>query len=376
MSLVTRSSLVGFQLTREVPPGYGGVERLVHILGESLPSSVVSLRLPNARLDPLPVCYERFSLPSLCFGRVFVPLPSLQLIRLLLSSAPIVAHLPCPTILFLTAIIRLISPKRKVVVFWHAFLHYRFSFQGLLEYLYQTLALCLARSSTVITTSPVLRRSLLRCGCRRRSVKILPCALSLEVEDSLLQLRVNPSDIRPKGRIIFIGRLNSYKRVDWLVQAIAKAPAVLELHVLGDGPDLSALERLVNSTITYPQRVFFHGQVSEKEKQRLLGICDLMVLPSDCCNEAFGIVQLEAMAAGIPSLAFNIPNSGMHWVSCLDSLDWSGSPSELSEVLQRIFNDPRLLIQLTLEARNRYDQYFSNYQWLQSLTNLQAFLRN
>ena len=373
---MTHSSPVCFQLTREVPPGYGGVERFVHIISITIPSTVFSLRSHFSRQDPLPVSYERILLPTLYLWRLFFPLPSLHLFRLLFSTVPLVAHLPCPTVLLILTLARVFRPKRKVVIFWHAFLQPADRFSGFFERIYQYLALCVARRCVVITTSTILRQSLLNRGLDSDSVQILPCALSPGVENSLKRLRTCPSDIQSKGRVIFIGRLNTYKRVDWLIQAIAMAPAVFELHVLGDGPALSDLKKLVHTIIEPPQRVFFHGTVTENKKQQLLAFCDLMVLPSDRCNEAFGIVQLEAMAAGIPSLAFDLPDSGMNWVSDLESLNWSASPSDLAVTLQRIFTDSSLLVQLSLEARERYDRVFSNKQWIRSLCNLQLLLKS
>ena len=275
----------------------------------------------------------------------------------------------------LVALARFIGPRRKILIFWHAFLKPSQGLQGWLERFYQDLALRIARFSLVITTSPILRQSLLRRGCSPQSVEVLPCALPRQAEVSLMQLRPNPSHIKPKGRILFIGRLDSYKRVDWLVQAMAITPSVLELHILGSGPDRPALEELVDRTIKVPQRVVFHGRVSEQEKYRLISLCDLMVLPSDRCNEAFGIVQLEAMAAGLPSLAFDLPDSGMHWVSALPSLKWSGSPLDLPTVLQRIFTDPKLLVQLSHESCVRYDQFFSRRQLIRSCQSIHNFLR-
>ena len=98
-----------------------------------------------------------------------------------------------------------------------------------------------------------------------------------------------------------------------------------ELHIIGTGPDRPALEELVARMFESPRRVVFHGRVSERKNIVCFPLCDLMVLPSNRCNEAFGIVQLEAMAAGLPSIAFDLPDSGMHWVSALPSLKWSGS---------------------------------------------------
>ena len=368
---MTRSSLPCLQLTREVPPGYGGVERQVHILADTLASPVFILRSPSSIKDPLPVFYDRIYLPTILLGRIFLPLPSLALVRLLFSSAPLLAHLPCPTILALVALARLLRPRRQVLIYWHAFLQPSPDLKGFFERLYQSLALIIARLSSVITTSPTLRKSLLRRGCPQQAVKVLPCALSQQAEDSLKRLRSSSFQIRRKGRILFIGRLDSYKRVDWLVQSIANISQISELHVIGTGPDRPALEELVARMFESPRRVVFHGQVSENEKYRLLSLCDLLVLPSNRCNEAFGIVQLEAMAAGLPSIAFALPDSGMHWVSALPSLKWSGSSKDLHAILQLIFTDPKLLAQLSLEAANRYDRIFSRHNFIRLLRSIQ-----
>ena len=78
------------------------------------------------------------------------------------------------------------------------------------------------------------------------------------------------------------------------------------------------------------------------------------MLPADRCNEAFGIVQLEAMAAGIPSLAFRLPRSGMAWVCELPGLAWPGAPADLAAVLQRLAAEPAWRAALGRQARDRY----------------------
>ena len=94
------------------------------------------------------------------------------------------------------------------------------------------------------------------------------------------------------------------------------------------------------------------------------------MLPSDRSNEAFGIVQLEAMAAGRIALAFDQPRSGMGWVGQLAGLPWSQSPDGLAEVLQRLANDPLLRHQLSLQSRERYLTLFSRSVWLKQLRQL------
>jgi glycosyltransferase involved in cell wall biosynthesis len=171
-------------------------------------------------------------------------------------------------------------------------------------------------------------------------------------------------------RLIFIGRLDSYKRLDWLLQSLAALEAPWQLAVLGDGPRRQAFEALSLSLFGPQAPVHFYGRVDEASKLAQLARADLLVLPSDRCNEAFGIVQLEAMAAGIPSLAFQRRRSGMGWVAQLPALVWDQTPEALSAVLERLAGDRALLSQLGEQSRERYQQMFARRIWMQRLDEL------
>ena len=105
-----------------------------------------------------------------------------------------------------------------------------------------------------------------------------------------------------------------------------------------------------------------------------VSIAEILVLPSDRSNEAFGIVQLEAMAAGRIPLAFDQPRSGMGWVGRLSGLPWSQSPEGLSEVLQRLSAQPALRQQLCVQARERYRNLFAREIWMHQLDQLDEFV--
>lgn len=355
------------QLLREWTPGYGGVERTAHQLAVACGGSVACLRAgPHGQSDPLPVPYRRFHLPSLALGRLLLVLPTPALLRLLWSRQPLLAHQPCPTVLAIAWLARLIQPSRSLRFYWHAFVQPRRGVVGLLEGLYLRLALRMMASARVITTSPVLREALLQAGVPDRAVDVLPCCLPVSVE-SPLRLQRSQRGSTPHGRLIFIGRLDSYKRVDWLLQAFAATPAARELVVIGDGPDRGRLEAQAASLKCPAQSVHFLGRVSEACKRERLLEADLLVLPSNRCNEAFGIVQLEAMASGIPSLAFDLPCSGMHWVSQLPDLPWTGAPDDLPAVLQAVLSDSALHGRLCRQACERYDRLFATEVWSPSL---------
>ena len=111
----------------------------------------------------------------------------------------------------------------------------------------------------------------------------------------------------------------------------------------------------------------FRGRLDEAAKRQCLAEAELLVLPSDRSNEAFGIVQLEAMAAGLPALAFQRPRSGMGWVGQLPGLPWSQKPDDLHAVLQRLAENTELRERLGQQARERYQELFARSVWLERL---------
>jgi glycosyltransferase involved in cell wall biosynthesis len=352
------------QVLREWPPGFGGVERVAHGLASELGGSVFSLRpSPSGCPDPLSVSYQRYILPSTDVGRVLFPLPSRPLLCLITSREPLLVHLPCPTVLVLLLLARVCRPRRVLRVYWHAFLAPRAGVGGWLEALYQTLALRGISLFPVLTTSPQLVEALQAEGVAR--VQCLPCALPPVTEAACTahwQLRDHgPS---PTSRsVIAIGRLESYKRIDWLIEAVAAAPAVQRLEVIGDGPDRSRLEALARGRLRQHQQAVFWGRLAEAAKLERLASAAVLVLPADRCNEAFGIVQLEAMACGVPALAYDLPRSGMHGVSALPALPWSGQPADLAALLQRLLSSPNLQRLASTQARARYDCDFALECW-------------
>ena len=363
------------QVLREWPPGYGGVERVAHEMANVWGGSVYSFdsqRRSECEKDPLHVNYVRHVLPCICLTtRLRVPLPSKSLWSLLRSTQPLHGHLPSPGVLLILMLAIMLRPKRQVTAHWHCFLHTSPDWNGRLFGVYQWLALrCIPFLSSVVTTSPLLADDLVQCGLKSNRILVLPCCLSADQEREALALPFLSGSSKLSLRILFIGRLDSYKRLDWLLQAVSLLQGSWQLDVVGDGPNRSSFEALSQSLFAQSQQVFFHGRLSESAKLALLAEVDVLVLPSDRCNEAFGIVQLEAMAAGVPALAFQCPRSGMAWVGQLPSLLWTQSLQGLPAILQRLLQSPSLRAQLAVEARQRYLALFARTIWLREFARM------
>jgi len=111
--------------------------------------------------------------------------------------------------------------------------------------------------------------------------------------------------------VLFVGRLNYYKGVEYLVDAMQTVEATL--LVVGEGERRQALERQAREC-GVAERVHYLGQVSDEVLDCCFAFSDLFVLPSIEPSEAFGLVQLEAMAHELPVVNTDLP-TGVPWVS-------------------------------------------------------------
>lgn len=124
----------------------------------------------------------------------------------------------------------------------------------------------------------------------------------------------NPLD-RPDARrveILFVGQLKDYKGVDVLIRAVAhlrQRGHEVGLRIAGSGPLMAALKKTAGS-LKLDGSVKFLGEVDDEALIDLYNDCDLFVLPSTSRREAFGLVQLEAVAAGKRVVTSDIPGAG------------------------------------------------------------------
>lgn len=112
---------------------------------------------------------------------------------------------------------------------------------------------------------------------------------------------------RKQKTILYVGRLEQRKGVQYLVDAydlLRKTHTNVRLVIAGDGKHRSRLEARVTKNNT--PDVSFLGFISEKDKQKLMQTADIYCSPA-LYGESFGIVLLEAMAAGTVIVAGNNP---------------------------------------------------------------------
>lgn len=164
--------------------------------------------------------------------------------------------------------------------------------------------------------------------------------------------------IRSQDYVLFLGRLNRQKGVDVLLRAWAvgasERPGLLV--IAGDGPARADLESLT-AELPLGDRVRFVGWARGATKTYLLQNARLSVAPSRDW-EAFGLVVLEAFAAGCPVVAANLP--GLADLIEPGRTGWLVSPesvAELAAVLGQALADPAITDRTREPAREVARQY-------------------
>ena len=102
-----------------------------------------------------------------------------------------------------------------------------------------------------------------------------------------------------KTRILWVGRMLNWKRVDLLLKAVSSVcqePNFERLDIVGTGPEKSRLLKL-SRKLNLSDKCLFHDPVDAGQVRKLMRQSDVYVLPSNR-NEGCGVVANEAMAEG------------------------------------------------------------------------------
>jgi len=112
---------------------------------------------------------------------------------------------------------------------------------------------------------------------------------------------------RREPLVVYVGRLEAYKRIDLVLEAIARIAARnprVKLTLIGRGAERPRLERLAH-TLGIRDRVEFAGFVSDAERDAWLARSRVCVCASH--KEGFGLTVIEANAVGTPNVASDAP---------------------------------------------------------------------
>lgn len=153
----------------------------------------------------------------------------------------------------------------------------------------------IATSAPYVQSSPVLRRYAAKCRIVPLSVD--PTQFAVTDPQAVAALRARLVRKPDDGLVLAVGVLRYYKGFHVLLDALTQLDATLV--IVGAGPEEQRLRDLAQA-FGVARRVHFAGRVADAELPIYYHAADVFALPSHLRAEAFGIVQLEAMAAGLP----------------------------------------------------------------------------
>ncbi len=143
----------------------------------------------------------------------------------------------------------------------------------------------------------------------------------------------------PAPLLLFVGRLRYYKGLDTLIRALPQIPA--RLLVVGAGPMAEPWQTLARA-VGVADRIDWLGEVPDADLPALYHLADLFVLPASHPSEAFGLVQVEAMAAGLPVVCTELG---------------TGDPGALTSAIAELLADSALRAKMGAAAQLRAGEF-------------------
>jgi glycosyltransferase involved in cell wall biosynthesis len=344
------------------PPAPGGMEKVVQLLCESerrfegVDSRVLAANTTSASvhetLHGVPVtrvaAYGAIGTVGVC--------PGFPLALARQSREVTVLHEPNPVALVADCLARQRGP---LVVWFHSEVlrpqwKYRLLYQPLLRRVLQ-------RAARVVVSSPALAEHAAELQPVRDKVVVVPFGIDADRLALTPEVAARAEVLKretPGPRLLFIGRLVPYKGVDVLLRALSALDATA--WIVGDGPMRAALEREAKER-GVAGRAQFLGALPDAEVVARLHACDVFVLPSVTHAETFGMVQLEAMACGVPVVSTSV-RSGVPWVNRHGETGLVVAPGDsdaLAAALQQLIGDPLLRRRMGEAGRARVAREFT-----------------
>jgi rhamnosyl/mannosyltransferase len=260
----------------------------------------------------------------------------------------------------------LLRPARRTVISYHSDVVR----QARLMHFYKPLLERILRSAdAIIVGSPPMQASTYLARHQAR-LRLVPYGIPLS------RFSAAPTDaeitrVRAQYRLdaiscpilLFVGRLRYYKGLDTLIRALLDIPA--HLLAAGSGP-MEAEWRALAQETGVAEQIAWLGEAPDADLPALYHLADLFVLPASHPSEAFGQVQVEAMAAGLPVVCTEV-GTGTSWVNQHEVTGLvvpPRNPQALAGAIVALLNDPARRSAMGQAARARAEAEFALEQMI------------
>ena len=275
-------------------------------------------------------------------------------------------HLPFPLAVMSYLLVR---PKGKIVVWWHSDI---LKPKNLYKLYKPFLRRFLNKVDKIIVATPYHIKNSDVLKDFKDKCEVIPYGIDAEQFNFIDEIKEKVKKIREKYGpkiILFVGRLIYYKGLEYLIQAMKSVDA--KLLIIGEGHLKENLQKLVDK-LKIENKVFFLGKVSNSGIVGYFYACDIFVLPSVEKTEAFGLVQLEAMACGKSVVNTNLP-TGVPYVS-LDKITGATVPPKdakaLAGAINNLLNNESLRKKYGENGRKRVEKKFTKKIMIKRVLNL------
>lgn len=365
-------------VSKYYPPTFGGLEKVVYDIVEGLAQRDVRADVLCAAAGGTRSCIDQANGYTITRKRELAKIAATPIAPGLLNYYSSVCnqydvvhiHLPNP-LANLAAMLR--NTKAKVVLHWHSDIIKQKQMLKLYRPMQNWL---LRRADSIVVTSPnYLEGSDQLAGFKHKAV-VIPIGMDAseltprpELVDSIRQ--------EHQGRtIVFaLGRLTRYKGFEYLIKAARSLKNCVVL-LGGKGEEQARLVALIEQ-YEVKDRVKMLGGIPHGDLASYYEAADMFCLPSYTKNEAFGVVQLEAMTFGKPVICTDIAGSGVPWVNAHEVSGLVCPPSSasaLAAAIQRLADDPKLREKLGAQGYERVRTIFSVDQMVENTHALYAQL--
>ncbi len=231
--------------------------------------------------------------------------------------------------------------------------------QRWLRLLYEPLLRRLLRNSNrILATSKQYWQSSIYLQRVADSCVVVPHGIDPDRFQAIDPRRVDEVRSTTSGPLVlFVGRLRYYKGLDVLIEA---APAIdAELLIVGSGPMERRWRRLAARSPA-AARIRFVGEVPDEDLPAYYAAADLITLPSSWRSEAFGLVLLEAMAAGRAVVCTEL-GTGTSFVNQHNETGLVVAPGDaqaLATAINTLLHDPERRRKLGDNGRRRVTEQF------------------
>lgn len=346
------------------PESLGGVEHRNYQLSKYLSQKGYSITLsgwtktsksPLEKVAILPLPFsqslynqegKRTALTSLKFALAILNLPLSKYDIILSDNIPYIHLFPLVLLSFFQG--------KKLVITWHEYWgkYWQKYIKGLSWILFFFMEFLAAQlGKDVICVSEFTAQRLQKNRLRKKNLKIIPNGVNLE---TIIAITKHTKKDAPP--LIYAGRLMKEKRVNLLLEAIAKLNLntnKIILQIIGDGPDRDRLEYLVKD-LKIDQQVKFLGQLSTiEEVWQHLAQAKIAIQPSE--REGFGMFPLEAMAVGTPVIYCHSQESAVSYLvrDGVEGIAVNSDSNSLAIAISSLLKNEEEWLRLSKNAQKR-----------------------